>query len=55
MLFTSSILIAALVSLAQAQSVTPSGFKPSANSKLDVFFNATMVMTPGQVLSKAGM
>ncbi|KAF3053983.1 hypothetical protein E8E11_003008 [Didymella keratinophila] len=35
-----------MVSLAQAQSVTPSGFAPSASSKLDVFFNTTMVMTP---------
>jgi hypothetical protein len=40
--------------VAQAQSVTPSGFTPSASSKLDVFFNSTMVMTPGQMLSKAG-
>ena len=55
MLFTSTILIAAMASLAQSQSVTPSGFTPSASSKLDVFFNTTMVMTPGQMLSKAGM
>ncbi|KAJ4330754.1 hypothetical protein N0V87_009734 [Didymella glomerata] len=53
MLFTSTILIAAMASLAQSQSVTPSGFTPSASSKLDVFFNTTMVMTPGQMLSKA--
>ncbi|KAF1928362.1 PEBP-like protein [Didymella exigua CBS 183.55] len=53
MLFTSSVLIAALASLAQAQSVTPSGFTPSASNKLDIFFNSTMVMTPGQMLTKA--
>ncbi|KZM19953.1 uncharacterized protein EKO05_0010008 [Ascochyta rabiei] len=51
--FASSLLIAALAGLVQAQSVTPSGFTPIASSKLDVFFNTTMVMTPGQVLSKA--
>ncbi|KAJ4347741.1 hypothetical protein N0V95_005143 [Ascochyta clinopodiicola] len=51
--FASSLLIAALAGLVQAQSVTPSGFTPSAKAKLDVFFNSTMVMTPGQVLSKA--
>lgn len=50
----SSLLLAVLAGLAQAQSVTPSGFTPSASSKLDVFFNSTMVTTPGQVLSKTG-
>ena len=50
----SSLIVAALAGLAQAQSVTPAGFTPSASSKLDVFFNSTMVMTPGQILSKAG-
>lgn len=54
MYFVSSLLVAALAGLAQAQSVTPSGFTPSASSKLDVIFNSTMVMTPGQMLSKAG-
>lgn len=55
MYLTASLFIAGLAGLAQAQSVTPSGFTPSASSKLDIFFNSTMVMTPGQVLAKAGM
>ncbi|KAF9691303.1 hypothetical protein EKO04_010752 [Ascochyta lentis] len=53
MYFTSSLLVAALAGLVQSQSVTPSGFTPAANNKLDVFFNTSMVMTLGQILSKA--
>jgi hypothetical protein len=54
MYFTTSLVAAALAAFTQAQSVTPSGFTPSASSKLDVIFNSTMVMTPGQMLTKAG-
>ncbi|KAF2685326.1 PEBP-like protein [Lentithecium fluviatile CBS 122367] len=48
--FSSSVFIAALVGIAQAQ--TPEGFKPSVNTKLDVMFNSTAVKTPGELLSK---
>ena len=49
----SSVLLAALAGVAQAQ--TPQGFKPAVNTKLDVMFNTSMVMEPGQLLTKAGM
>jgi hypothetical protein len=52
--FTTPLLVAALAYSAQAQSVTPSKFTPAASNKLDVFFNSTMVKTPGEVLPKAG-
>lgn len=52
MLFTSSILVAVLAGIAQAQ--TPSGFSPASNTKLDVLFNTTAVNTPGQQLTKQG-
>ncbi|KAJ4293336.1 hypothetical protein N0V90_008618 [Kalmusia sp. IMI 367209] len=44
-------LVAGVVGIAQAQ--TPSGFKPAANTKLDVIFNTTKVTTPGELLTKA--
>jgi hypothetical protein len=51
---TSTILVAALASLAHAQqAATPKGFSPSVNTKLDVTFNSTSVKTPGELLSKA--
>ncbi|KAJ4993539.1 hypothetical protein SVAN01_01087 [Stagonosporopsis vannaccii] len=53
MYLATSLFVAGLASLAHAQSVTPAGFTPSANSKLDVFFNSTMVKTPGEILAKA--
>ncbi|KAL5115611.1 hypothetical protein ACEQ8H_006498 [Pleosporales sp. CAS-2024a] len=51
----SSVLVATftLAGMVHAQSQTPKGFKPSANTKLDVFFNTTSVKTPGELLSKA--
>ncbi|KAF2871246.1 phosphatidylethanolamine-binding protein [Massariosphaeria phaeospora] len=52
MLFTSSFLIAVVVSIAQAQ--TPEGFTPVVSTKLDVVFNSTAVRTSGQLLTKAG-
>jgi hypothetical protein len=54
MYFSSSLVAAALVAFAQAQNVVPSGFAPAAKAKLEVFFNSTMVMTPGQLMTKAG-
>ncbi|KAF2113528.1 phosphatidylethanolamine-binding protein [Lophiotrema nucula] len=51
MYFTTSVLLAALVSIAQAQ--TPKGFTPSVNTKLNVMFNTTSVATPGELLPKA--
>jgi hypothetical protein len=54
--FTSTLLIAAVASLAHAQqATTPKGFTPSVNTKLDVTFNSTAVKTPGELLSKASM
>ena len=53
MYLSTSVLVAALASLAHAQ--TPSGFKPQAETKLDVIFNSTMVNTPGQQLAKAAV
>jgi hypothetical protein len=55
MYITSSIVVAALASIAQAQAQaqTPKGFTPSVNTKLDVIFNSTTVKTPGELLSKA--
>ncbi|KAJ8110417.1 hypothetical protein OPT61_g6737 [Boeremia exigua] len=53
MYFASSLLVAGLAGLAQAQSVTPAGFTPPANNKLDLYFNSTMVKLPGQLLAKA--
>ena len=50
-MFFASILVAALVGVAQAQ--TPKGFTPSVNSKLDVLFNSTAVSEPGKLLTKA--
>jgi hypothetical protein len=52
MLFTSSLLVAALVGAAQAQ--TPKGFTPAVTKQLDVLYNGTAVNTPGELLSKAG-
>lgn len=54
MYFAKPLILAGLAGLAQAQSVTPSGFTPAASNKLDVFFNSTMIKTPGEVLAKAG-
>ncbi|KAH7135027.1 phosphatidylethanolamine-binding protein [Dendryphion nanum] len=51
MFFASSVLVAALVSIVQAQ--TPSGFEPSVKTQLNVFFNSTAVSSPGQLLTKA--
>ncbi|KAF2646562.1 PEBP-like protein [Massarina eburnea CBS 473.64] len=51
MYFTSSLLVAALLGVAQAQ--TPSGFKPEVKAKLDVMFNSTAVSAPGKLLTKA--
>lgn len=51
MYFSTSVLVAGLVSLAQAQ--VPSGFTPPAATKLEVIFNSTMVNTAGQQLAKA--
>jgi hypothetical protein len=53
MYLASSIVVAALASIAQAQAQTPKGFTPSVNTKLDVIFNSTTVKTPGELLSKA--
>lgn len=47
-----SILVAALAGVAQAQ-MTPRGFEPAVEAKLEVMFNSTSVGTPGQLLSKA--
>lgn len=52
MLFTSSLLVAALVGVAQAQ--TPKGFTPSVEKQLDVLYNGTAVKKPGELLTKAG-
>lgn len=52
MYITSSMAVAALASMAYAQT-TPQGFTPMANTKLELFFNQTMVMISGQQLSKA--
>jgi hypothetical protein len=52
MLFTSSLLVAALVGAAQAQ--TPNGFTPAATKQLGVLYNGTAVKTPGELLSKTG-
>jgi hypothetical protein len=52
MYFSTSVLVAGLVGLAQAQ--VPSGFTPQATTKLEVIFNSTMVSTAGQQLAKAG-
>jgi hypothetical protein len=52
MLFTSSLLIAAVVGAAQAQ--TPKGFTPAVTKQLDVLYNGTAVKIPGELLSKAG-
>ncbi|KAF1954270.1 PEBP-like protein [Byssothecium circinans] len=49
--YSSSLLVAALLGVAQAQ--TPPGFKPEAKNKLEVMFNSTSVNRPGQLLSKA--
>ncbi|PVH99266.1 PEBP-like protein [Periconia macrospinosa] len=51
MYFSSSVVVAILAGIAQAQ--TPQGFKPEVKNKLDVMFNSTMVSKPGQLLSKA--
>ncbi|KAH7396301.1 phosphatidylethanolamine-binding protein [Pyrenochaeta sp. MPI-SDFR-AT-0127] len=51
MYISSSLFVAAVVGLAQAQ--TPPGFKPQVNTKLEIAFNSTSVSTPGQMLSKA--
>ncbi|CAN9081483.1 unnamed protein product [Alternaria alternata] len=51
MYFSTSVLVAGLVSLAQAQ--VPSGFTPQAATKLEVIFNSTMVNTAGQQLAKS--
>ncbi|CAN9112435.1 unnamed protein product [Alternaria alternata] len=53
MYFSTSVLVAGLVSLAQAQ--VPSGFTPQAATKLEVIFNSTMVNTAGQQLAKASV
>jgi hypothetical protein len=53
MYITTSIVVAALASIAQAQAQTPKGFTPSVNTKLDLIFNSTTVKTPGELLSKA--
>ncbi|CAN9213855.1 unnamed protein product [Alternaria sp. RS040] len=53
MYFSTSVLVAGLVSLAQAQ--VPSGFTPPAATKLEVIFNSTMVNTAGQQLAKASV
>lgn len=52
MLFTSSLLVAALIGAAQAQ--TPKGFTPAAKTQLDVLYNGTIVKTPGELLTKEG-
>jgi hypothetical protein len=51
MYFSTSVLVAGLIGLAQAQ--VPSGFTPQATTKLEVIFNSTMVNTAGQQLAKA--
>ncbi|KAH8641068.1 PEBP-like protein [Alternaria alternata] len=53
MYFSTSVLVAGLVSLAQAQ--VPSGFTPQAATKLEVIFNSTMVNTAGQQLARASV
>ncbi|KAL1799131.1 hypothetical protein ACET3X_003168 [Alternaria dauci] len=53
MYFSTSVLVAGLVSLAQAQ--VPSGFTPEAATRLEVIFNSTMVNTAGQQLAKAAV
>ncbi|KAH6638935.1 phosphatidylethanolamine-binding protein [Boeremia exigua] len=53
MYLATSLFVAGLAGLAQAQSVTPAGFTPAAMNKLDVYFNTTIVRIPGQVLPKA--
>lgn len=49
--FSTSVLVAGLVGLAQAQ--VPSGFTPQATAKLEVMFNTTVFETAGQQLAKA--
>ncbi|KAL6706226.1 hypothetical protein ACN47E_005961 [Coniothyrium glycines] len=51
MFFSSSLFIAALVGIVQAQ--TPSGFTPPVETKLQVIFNTTTVNNPGLELPKA--
>ncbi|CAG5160394.1 uncharacterized protein ALTATR162_LOCUS5808 [Alternaria atra] len=53
MYFSTSVFVAGLIGLAQAQ--VPSGFTPQATTKLEVIFNSTMVNTAGQQLAKASV
>jgi hypothetical protein len=61
MYFTASLLVAVVAGgacaqkSANGQAVTPKGFEPSVNTKLELFFNTTSVKTPGELLSKASM
>jgi hypothetical protein len=63
MYIASSLLVAALATGAIAQkapspsgqAVTPKGFTPAVDTKLELFFNTTSVKTPGELLAKASM
>lgn len=51
-MYTSSLFLAVLVGIAQAQ--TPEGFVPAVSIKLDLLYNSTTIQAPGQQLSKSG-